>query len=460
MGRRPRHAPLRVSLDDRAVGRLTKAPDGAIAFRYDERWLARPDAIPVSLSLPLREEAYRGEPVAAVFENLLPDSDQLRRRVAERVGARGIDAYSLLARIGHDCVGALRFVPEHEGAGEGGVGGDAPGIAAAAEAGDGPAGRVPIRGEPLDDAAIERLLGNLAQAPLGLDRDDAFRISVAGAQEKTALLRHGDRWLKPHGTTPTSHILKTEIGRLPGGIDLADSVENEFYCLRLAAAFGLPVARAEMATFGATRALVIERFDRRWTADGRLVRLPQEDCCQALSVPPTLKYEAEGGPGMVAILELLKGADRPAEDQTRFLAAQILFWIIGATDGHAKNFSLFLTPGGGYRLTPLYDILTVQPSLDRGEIERRQMRLAMAVGANRHYRLDEIQPRHFAQTAAAAKLPDRIVRDAFVQVVEHGARAFDTVEAALPEGFPAALPASVRAAAGPRLAACADWLAR
>jgi serine/threonine-protein kinase HipA len=457
MGRRPRHVPLRVSLDDRAVGRLSKTPDGAIVFRYDARWLARPDAIPVSLSLPLREEAYRGEPVAAVFENLLPDSDPLRRRVAETVGARGIDAYSLLARIGHDCVGALRFVPEGQDAGEKGAGDEG---TEEESAGAGPVGRRPIRGEPVDDAAIERLLGNLARAPLGLDRDDAFRISVAGAQEKTALLRYADRWLKPHGTTPTSHILKTEIGRLPGGIDLTDSVENEFYCLRLAAAFGLPVARAEMMTFGATRALVIERFDRRWTGDGRLMRLAQEDCCQALSVPPTLKYESHGGPGMAAILDLLKGADRPAEDQTRFLAAQILFWIIGATDGHAKNFSLFLAPGGGYRLTPLYDVLTVQPSLDRGEIERRQMRLAMAVGTNRHYRLDEIQPRHFAQTAAAAKLPDRIVRNAFAQVVEHGARAFDTVEAALPAGFPAALPASVRAAAAPRLAACADWLAR
>lgn len=148
----------------------------------------------------------------------------------------------------------------------------------------------------------------MGQAPLGLARDDAFRISVAGAQEKTALLWHDGRWIKPHGTTPTTHLIKTQIGKLPGGIDLSDSVENEYYCLKLTAAFGLPVNTATIETFGETKALVIERFDRRWTKDGRLLRLPQEDCCQALSVPPTLKYQNEGGPGMIDVLGLLRAA--------------------------------------------------------------------------------------------------------------------------------------------------------
>lgn len=182
----------------------------------------------------------------AVFENLLPDSEPLRRRVAEKVGAGGTDAYSLLAAIGRDCVGALQFVA-----------GDIDIIESTA-----------IEGEPVDEAAIERLLRNLAQAPLGLDRDDDFRISIAGAQEKTALLRHGDAWLKPHGTTPTTHLFKTQIGQLPNGIDLSDSVRNEYYCLKLFAAFGMPVNLAEIKTFGETVALVVERFDRRWTQDG------------------------------------------------------------------------------------------------------------------------------------------------------------------------------------------------
>lgn len=434
MGRRPLHIPLRVYLNNRLVGHLNKEPSGATTFRYDTSWLDLRGAMPVSLSLPLREDAYRGEPVNAVFENLLPDSEVLRRRVAEKVGARGTDAYSLLARIGRDCVGALQFIAGDD---------------------DMPSGNE-ISGEAVDDGQIEKLLKNLAQAPLGLSRDDDFRISVAGAQEKTALLWHDGRWLKPHGTTPTTHILKTQIGTLPNGIDLTDSVENEFYCLALAEAFGLPVNKARIATFGNTKALIIERFDRRWTEDSRLIRLPQEDCCQALSVPPTLKYENEGGPGMVAILNLLKGSDTPADDQKVFLAAQMLFWSIGATDGHAKNFSVFLAPGGGYRLTPLYDILTAQPSLDRHQIARKQMKLAMAAGTSRHYRLDQIHPRHFFQTAIAAKVPESVVRAAMAHVAEHGERAFARVGDMLPGGFPEAIHASVSAAALPRLRSFAD----
>ena len=111
MGRRPAHAPLRVYLNNRRVGTLTRDAGGAIGFVYDAGWLGWEHALPVSLSLPLRETPWRGAPVAAVFENLLPDSDRLRRLIAERVGARGSDAFSLLARIGQDCVGALQFVP-------------------------------------------------------------------------------------------------------------------------------------------------------------------------------------------------------------------------------------------------------------------------------------------------------------------------------------------------------------
>ena len=435
MPRRSSHAPLHVLLNNRVVGRLSKAATSAIEFRYDPDWLAWEHALPVSLSLPLREDAFRGAAVAAVFDNLLPDSGALRRRVAERVGASGIDAYSLLAAIGRDCVGALRFLAER---------GDDDGSSGSGRG---------LAGEALDDEAVEKLLKGLPQAPLGLGRDDDFRISVAGAQEKTALLLHEGRWLKPHGTTPTTHILKTQMGELPNGIDLSNSVENEYYCLKLAAAFGLPVNKAEIVTFGATTALVIERFDRRWTGDGRLLRLPQEDCCQALSVPPTRKYQSDGGPGLVQLLDLAKGSDTPAEDQRTLLTAQILFWLVGATDGHAKNFSIFLAPGGRFRLTPLYDILTAQPSLDRGQIQRKQMKLAMSVGANRHYRIADVRARHFLQTAEAAGVPKRLVQDAIKTVAERGEAALEKAEGELPPGFPGQIAESVRTAASARLRA-------
>ena len=424
MPRKPSNTPLRVLLNSRLVGRVLKDTSGAISFQYDESWLSWTNTFPISLSLPLREDAFKGERVVAVLENLLPDSDDLRRRVAERVGARGTDAYSLLSQIGRDCVGALQFIPDDV---------------------DTQYDTSSIKGEPIREEEIETLLKTLARAPLGLGTDKEFRISVAGAQEKTALLHYKGKWWRPHGTTPTTHILKTQIGTLQNGMDLSNSVENEYYCLRLMAAFGLPTAAAEICKFGKTVALVIERFDRKWTEEGRLLRQPQEDFCQALSYPPGLKYQNQGGPGIVEGLNLLKGSDTPAEDQKAFLKTQALFWLIAATDGHAKNFSIFLGRGGRFKLTPVYDVLTAQPSLKTRKIERKQMKLAMFVGDSRHYRLDEIKGRHFIQTAERAGLPGALARGALEEVAELADSATSNLEKQLPRGFPEYIHSSVKA---------------
>lgn len=429
MARRRQNTPLRVFLHDDEVGLLEKDPSGAISFKYAGSWLTKETAVPVSLSLPLREDPFRGAPVSAVFENLLPDSEHLRRTVAERVGAKGIDSYSLLSQIGRDCVGALRFVPEGDEISRGHS----------------------LSGEVLDEEAIEDLLNNLVRTPLGLDGRTEFRISIAGAQEKTALLRHNGQWIKPHGITPTSHILKTQMGRLPNGMDLSNSVENEFYCLKLLDAFGLPVNSVERVIFGSRTVLVVERFDRKWTSPDSLIRLPQEDCCQALGCPPELKYQNMGGPGIVVILDLLKGADAPFEDQRTFLKAQILFWLIGATDGHAKNFSIFLGPRGRFRMTPLYDVLSAQPSLDQHQIARKNMKLAMSVGDNRHYQIEEIEGRHFLQTARRARLSERLVIDILKEIVETAPKALAKVPEQLPADFPPAIHASIASGVRSRL---------
>lgn len=437
MARRKTHPPLLTFLNNRLVGRLSKQPNGAIEFAYDPTWLAWEHTLPVSLSLQLRETRYTGQAVAAVFENLLPDVDRIRRLVAERVGAAGIDAYSLLAAIGRDCVGALQFVPDDDRA-ELDHHDDA------------------LTGDVISDDNIATMIADLKRTPLGVgnDIDDGFRISVAGAQEKTALLRHKGKWMRPHGRTPTTHIFKPQIGQVQmpsGNVDLSNSVENEFYCLKLMEAFGLDVNQTEIHTFGERKVLVIERFDRRWTRDGRLIRLPQEDCCQALSVPPTKKYQNRGGPGVVAITDLLRGSDNPFVDQLAFLKSQILFWMIGATDGHAKNFSVFLMPGGRFRLTPFYDVLTVQPSLDAKELAHRDFKLAMSMGNNNKYRILDISGRHFFETAKKARLPARGVRQAMVEIHEQTDSAFDHVEKNLPKGFPEAIHNSVKTAALTRL---------
>ncbi len=223
MARKRAHVPLNVFLNSRLVGVLRRESTGAIDFQYGRDWLDWRGTFPVSLSLPLREDRYIGAPVINVFDNLLPDSDAIRKRVAERVGADGTDAYSLLTALGHDCVGALQFLPD----------GTDPGTAGDTD------------GKPVTDDDVADIINNLAAAPLGMGEDEDFRISIAGAQEKTALLRKNGQWFKPAGTTATTHILKPQIGQLPNGIDLSNSVENEYLCLKLLAALGVPAANRD-----------------------------------------------------------------------------------------------------------------------------------------------------------------------------------------------------------------------
>nr|WP_281379422.1 type II toxin-antitoxin system HipA family toxin [Novosphingobium sediminicola] len=418
-------------INGRCIGRLEKAANGAISFQYATSWLEWEHRFAVSLSLPLIPNAYRGAEVTAVFDNLLPDRDAVRRRVAERMGAQGTDFYSLLEAIGRDCVGAMQFRPEDE------------------EGGD-----LTIRGDAVSDSDIEAMLADLAQAPLGLNKDREFRISVAGAQEKTALLRLDGRWLRPMGSTPTTHILKPQLGQIPtsdGMIDMSDSVDNEHYCMKVMEAFGLKVAQTQIASFGARRVLVVERFDRQWRNAQHIIRLPQEDGCQALGMPPMLKYQSDGGPGMRDILALLKGADDAQSDQIAFFKSQIVFWLIGATDGHAKNFSIFLKPGGRYSLTPFYDVLSAQSAFDKGQIAQNKFRLAMSVGRSRHYRIAEVMGRHFVQTGKAAGLGTVTMRDAIVELLDRAAHATDAALAQMPDDFAQSIHESVAAAIARRL---------
>ena len=416
MARRKAYAPLNVLINRRLVGQLRKEASGAVSFRYDQGWLDWAPAFAISLSLPLREAAYTGEPVVAVFDNLLPDSPQVRRRVAERMGSQGTDYFSLLEAIGRECVGAMQFLPD-------GV---------PADAGS------DIRAEPVSDDEIEGILASLAVAPLGVDKEQAFRISIAGAQEKTALLRYEGQWMRPVGTTPTTHLLKPQLGEIPtafGPIDMAASVDNEHYCLKLLEAFDLNVAQTEIATFGKRRVLVVERFDRRWRNSQDLLRLPQEDCCQALGIPSTQKYQNNGGPGMADILKLLQGSDDPQNDQAAFFKCQILFWLFGATDGHGKNFSVFLKPSGRYGLTPIYDVLSAQPAFDKRQIPNNKYKLAMAVGKSRHYRVLEVVGRHFVQSGKAAGLGPSLMNMVITGILERANDAPDKVLSAMPTDF-------------------------
>jgi serine/threonine-protein kinase HipA len=270
--------------------------------------------------------------------------------------------------------------------------------------------------------------------------DDLFRISIAGAQEKSALLLQKGRWYRPHGATPTTHIIKLPLGLIGGSrrVDASDSVQNEWLCARIVQALGLPVAATSMMRFGEQMALVVERFDREWR-DNRtwIARIPQEDFCQALGVPPDRKYEADGGPGMRECLRLLNGsADR--EDVAYFLLTQLAFFLLAATDGHAKNFSIYLHPGDRYGMTPLYDILSMWPYYGdaNNQFKRRRAGPAMAIRSrNVHTQFHTIEARHWH--ALALKNGGLRIWHAMVRMVEQVEDALDAVEVQLPADFPA-----------------------
>jgi serine/threonine-protein kinase HipA len=227
------------------VGVWTTLRTGAPVLRYREDWAHAEEGRVLSLSLPFTASLeHRGDAVANYFDNLLPDSSAIRRRLRRRFHARSDDPFDLLTAIGRDCVGAVQLLPPDEP----------------------PRGWNRIEAEPLSERAVDTILASVtSDAPLGQQQDDDLRISIAGAQEKTALLRMGGKWYRPHGATPTTHILKLPLG-LVGNMraDMSESVENEWLCGRILSALGFDVAPTAMATFGDSKALAVTRFDRRW----------------------------------------------------------------------------------------------------------------------------------------------------------------------------------------------------
>ena len=416
MGRRSKTHALKIWMNGILVGTWTVKPSGQCEFVYASNWLGSPSARSLSLSMPLRSEAYKDDLVSAFFDNLLPDSDQIRRRIQSRFGTASSSPFDLLTEIGRDCVGAIQLLPE----------------------GQDPGDVRRINGVPVDENKVEQLLDDAVS--LGRHDDEDFRISIAGAQEKTALLKYRGQWLKPHGSTPTTHIFKLPIGQAgQTGIDMTTSVENEWLCTQIIRAYGIPVANCEMMQFGGRKALVVERFDRKFSQDGSwIMRLPQEDFCQATGTPPGKKYENDGGPGISRIMTILLGSQNPETDREDFFRTQIAFWLLCGIDGHAKNFSLFIEAGGSYRMTPRYDVLSAYPVLGHGpnKLSPNKVRMAMAVfGKNRHYQWEEISPRHFIQTGTHCGLGESsasIVRS----MAEATPKVIQDVMASLPSDFP------------------------
>jgi serine/threonine-protein kinase HipA len=395
-----------------------------MAFQYDADWIASDVGRPLSLSLPfgLGPTRLRGEKIRNFFENLLPDNEAIRQRIGARFKTRSLDAFDLLEAVGRDCIGAIQVLPV-----------DAT-----------PDGWNVIEGRTLDEAQIERHLSDAVAAnPAGSAGDhdvDDFRISLAGAQEKTAFLWHRGKWMLPQGATPTTHIFKLPLGLIGGRkVDMHTSVENEWLCMRILAAYGLPTASVEMLRFGERKVLSVARFDRRLTPDRKtLLRLPQEDFCQALGLPPHLKYQRDGGPGLVQIADRLRQSANARNDIEMLLAAQVLFWMLAAPDGHAKNFSIQLFARGAFALAPLYDVMSIWPVEGDGgsQWSWHKAKLAMAIPGNRaRYRLREIRRTHFDEMARQCFF-DENAAGVLTPILEKTPDVIAQVGAALPADFP------------------------
>ncbi|HFS3713463.1 TPA: type II toxin-antitoxin system HipA family toxin [Escherichia coli] len=382
-------------MNNQRVGELTKLANGAHTFKYAPEWLASRYARPLSLSLPLQRGNITSDAVFNFFDNLLPDSPIVRDRIVKRYHAKSRQPFDLLSEIGRDSVGAVTLIPEDE-----------------------TVTRPIMAWEKLTEARLEEVLtAYKADIPLGMIREENdFRISVAGAQEKTALLRIGNDWCIPKGITPTTHIIKLPIGEI-----------------------GLNVPDAEIIKAGNVRALAVERFDRRWNAERTvLLRLPQEDMCQTFGLPSSVKYESDGGPGIARIMAFLMGSSEALKDRYDFMKFQVFQWLIGATDGHAKNFSVFIQAGGSYRLTPFYDIISAFPVLGGTGIHISDLKLAMGLNASKGKKtaIDKIYPRHFLATAKVLRFPEVQMHEILSDFARMIPAALDNVKTSLPTDFP------------------------
>ena len=420
MGRKSHKRALAVWINGQRVGEWSIPLRGEDEFQYDTEWMQSDEGRPLSLSLPfsLDNAPVKGRAIANYFDNLLPDSDAIRQRIQNRFGTDSRNTFDLLAAIGRDCVGAVQLLPlDME-----------------------PVGVRTIDARPLTEAKIAvKLTQALSSTRMQGSDGDEFRVSIAGAQEKAAFLFHKGRWCEPEGSTPTTHIFKLPLGLVGGRLmDMSTSVENEWLCAKICGAFGIPIAACEIGRFGAYKTLIVERFDRQLHAGGRYwLRLVQEDFCQVLGLPSSRKYEADGGPGLQDLARVLRGSVDRDSDLQMLLRSQIVFWLLAAGDGHAKNFSIRLLAGGRYQMTPLYDVLSYWPIVGRGSnnIAQQDLKLAMAIrGKNKHYRLNEIRRRHFNETAALIGMGS--AEPLIEELLERTPQVIASVQRDLPGDFP------------------------
>jgi serine/threonine-protein kinase HipA len=362
---------LAVLLDDTIAGTVTRVARGALRFEYADEYRQQADPTPLSLSMPTQVRSHPDHVISPWLWGLLPDNNAVLARWGRQFQVSASSPFSLLATpIGEDCAGAVRFAPPDD------------------------VDRVLTRGGDItwltEDEVATRLRDLKEDSTAWLGRSFTGQFSLAGAQAKAALLLRRRRWGVPHGVTPTTHILKPAVS----GFD--DHDLNEHLCLDAARRVGLLAVRTQVGRFADETAIVVDRYDRVDKA-GDLVRVHQEDLCQALGLPPSRKYQNEGGPGPAQIAELLRQVMAPRDADlavSRFADELIWNWLIGGTDAHAKNYSLLLA-GKQVRLAPMYDVASALPY----GMHEKKLRLAMKIGGD-----DRVFPERSTWPGAAKEL--------------------------------------------------------
>jgi serine/threonine-protein kinase HipA len=366
---------LNVYLNDSLVGELEQDLSGMMSFKYAIDWLNNPNSIPISYSLPLREDAYKKNECRGFFAGILPE-DKKREIIAKNLGISSGNDYAMLERIGGECAGAITFLPSNY--------------------------QLPEQSCEyliLSNAELVGIIKELPKRPL-MAGERGVRLSLAGAQDKIVVTIENNIIKLPLNGAPSTHIIKPVIS------DFRDIVYNEAFCLQAAKAVGLPVANTSIMSIQDVEFLIIERYDRYITPDNKIARIHQEDFCQALGISPEMKYQSEGGPSLKKCFELIrKVSSLPIFDVRHLLDVVIFNYLIGNNDAHRKNFSLlYFTEGKKLqiRLAPFYDLIStsVYPELSN--------HMAMKIGEHAEY--NKITPRDWEKFAISSGFAPAMVK--------------------------------------------------
>ena len=340
------------------AGHVRQDRDGFLSFSYTAGY----SGVPVSLSMPISSETYPQRVLRPYLMGLLPDDPTVRADIGDLYGCSGENPFALLSHIGLDCPGAVQLASRDD-----------------ASLVEDRSGRL----VPLSPTQVEerlRLLRERSSSPWGASGTREGRWSLGGAQSKMALRHHAGTWYACEGSEATTHILK------PGVVGYNDQALDEYLCQRVASELGLPAAQVAYATFGEERAVVIERYDRAMREDGTVERIHQEDMCQALGVDPSRKYAEQGGPSSPDVIALLSKTGKNSPSNLRTFILFLFFnYLMGATDAHAKNYSVLLGEGGFARIAPLYDVASIAPYQSLSPRRRKPLRAAMSIGGENRF---------------------------------------------------------------------------